>query len=198
MKRFLTTLCLVVLCALTFAQNAEYKKAVSKYKNTTSLTATATRTVHKAAVAKNKVTAGTLYVKDKGAKVLIANGKDALLMNGTAFTMKKGPLKAKTDSNKDSQYKTFHDVLVSIFNGGATDISHNSDIKMTKSGANVILTITPVPTKKKQMFSSFIVTIDGKAQELRSIRMMQKRGSYTEYTFTGYKLGASVSDKVFK
>ncbi len=198
MKRFLTTLCLVVLCALTFAQNAEYKKAVSKYKNTTSLTATATRTVHKAAVAKNKVTAGTLYVKDKGAKVLIANGKDALLMNGTAFTMKKGPLKAKTDSNKDSQYKTFHDVLVSIFNGGATDISHNSDIKMTKSGANVILTITPVPTKKKQMFSSFIVTVDGKAQELRSIRMMQKGGSYTEYTFTGYKLGASVSDKVFK
>ena len=198
MKRFLTTLCLVVLCALTFAQNAEYKKAVSKYKNTTSLTATATRTVHKAAVAKNKETAGTLYVKDKGGKVLIANGKDALLMNGTAFTMKKGPLKAKTDSNKDSQYKTFHDVLVSIFNGGATDISHYSDIKMTKSGANVILTITPVPTKKKQMFSSFIVTVDGKAQELRSIRMTQKGGSYTEYTFTGYKLGANVSDKVFK
>ena len=198
MKRLLITLCLAVICAFTFAQNAEYKKAVSKYKNTASLTATATRTVHKAAVAKNKVTAGTLYVKDKGAKVLIANGKDALLMNGTAFTMKKGPLKAKTDSNKDSQYKTFHDVLVSIFNGGATDISHNSDIKMVKSGTNIILTITPVSSKKKQMFSSFIVTIDGKAQELRSIRMMQKGGSYTEYTFTGYKLGASVSDKVFK
>ncbi|MBQ7451491.1 MAG: outer-membrane lipoprotein carrier protein LolA, partial [Prevotella sp.] len=110
----------------------------------------------------------------------------------------KGPLKAKTDSNKDSQYKTFHDVLVSIFNGGTTDISHHSDIKMVKSGTNIILTITPVSSKKKQMFSSFIVTVDGKAQELRSIRMMQKGGSYTEYTFTGYKLGASVSDKVFK
>lgn len=198
MKRFLITLCLAAICMLTFAQNAEYKKAVSKYKNATSLTATATRTVHKAAVAKDKVTAGTLYVKDKGAKVLIANGKDALLMNGTAFTMKKGPLKAKTDSNKDSQYKTFHDVLVSIFNGGATDISHNSDIKMTKSSANIILTITPAPSKKKQMFTSFIVTVDGKAQELRSIRMTQKGGSYTEYTFSGYKLGASVNDSIFK
>ena len=89
MKRLLITLCLSVICAFTFAQNAEYKKAVSKYKNTASLTATATRTVHKAAVAKDKVTTGTLYVKDKGGKVLIANGKDALLMNGTAFTMKK-------------------------------------------------------------------------------------------------------------
>ena len=198
MKKLLITLCLALVCSLTFAQNAEYKKAVAKFKNVASLTATATRTVHKAAVAKDKVTPGTLYVKNKGGKVLIANGKDALLMNGTAFTMKKGPLKAKTDSQKDAQYKTFHDVLESIFNGGATDISRHSDIKMSKSGQNIILTITPASSKKKQMFSSFIVTVDGKAQELRSIRMVQKGGSYTEYTFSAYNLGANVNDSVFK
>lgn len=198
MKKIISTLVLVMMCAFVCAQNVEYKKAVAKFKNVASLTATATRTVHKAAVAKDKVTSGTLYVKNKGAKVLIANGKDALLMNGTAFTMKKGALKAKTDSNKDAQYKTFHDVLESIFNGGATDISKHSDIKMAKSGNNVVLTITPVATKKKQMFSSFIVTIDCKAQELRSIRMMQKGGSYTEYGFSNYKLGATVNDSVFK
>ena len=198
MKRIITTLVIAIISMVTFAQNADYKKAVAKYKNVSSLTATATRTVHKAAVAKDKVTAGTLYVKDKGTKVLIANGKDALLMNGTAFTMKKGPLKAKTDSQKDAQYKTFHDVLESIFNGGATDISRHSDIKIVKNGSNIVLTISPVATKKKQMFSSFIVTIDGKAQELRSIRMMQKGGSYTEYTFKGYKLGANVDNAKFK
>ncbi len=198
MKRLFITLCLALICAMTFAQNADYKKAVAKFKNVASLTATATRTVHKAAVAKDKVTTGTLYVKNKGAKVLIANGKDALLMNGTAFTMKKGPLKAKTDSKKDAQYKTFHVVLESIFNGGATDISRHSDIKIAKNGQNIVLTITPAPTKKKQMFTSFIVTIDGKAQELRSIRMMQKGGSYTDYAFSGYNLGATVNDSVFK
>lgn len=197
MKKIFTTLTLIMVCVMCFAQGADYKKAVAKYKNVASLTATATRTVHKTAVAKDKVTAGTLYVK-KGGKVLIANGKDALLMNGTAFTMKKGPLKAKTDSQKDAQYKTFHDVLESIFNGGATDISRHSDIKTTKSGSNIILTITPAQTKKKQMFSSYVITIDGKAQELRSIRMNQKGGSYTEYTFSNYKLGANVSDKMFK
>lgn len=60
------------------------------------------------------------------------------------------------------------------------------------------MTITPAKTKKKQMFSSYVITIDGKAQELRSIRMNQKGGSYTEYTFSNYKLGANVSDKMFK
>ncbi len=198
MKKIISTLVLVLICALSFAQNAEYKKTVAKFKNVASLTATATRTVHKAGSTKDKVTTGTLYVKNKGNKVLIQNGKDALLMNGTAFTMKKGPLKAKTDSQKDSRYKTFHDVLVSIFNGGATNINHHSDIKTAKNGTNIILTITPAATKKKQMFSSYIVTLDGKAQELRSIRMTQKGGSYTEYTFSGYKLGAAVNDKVFK
>lgn len=198
MKKLFVTLALTLASVITFAQNADFNKAVAKYKNVASLTATANRTVHKSAVAKDKVVAGTLYVSGKGSKVLIANGKDALLMNGTQFTMKKGPLKAKTDSQKDARYKTFHDVLQSIFSGGSIDISKNADTKITKSGNNVIVTIKPAETKKKQMFSSYILTIDGKAQELRSIRLTQKGDNYTEYTFSGYKLGAPVDDKVFK
>jgi outer membrane lipoprotein-sorting protein len=198
MKKLLTTFMLAFICAVTFAQNAEFKKAVAKYKTATTVTATATRTVHKAAVSKDKVTTGNLYVKGKGSKVLIANGKDALLMNGTAFTMKKGALKAKTDCQKDAQYKTCHDVLESIFNGGTTDFGKHNDVKTTKNGTNIVLTITPTATKKKQMFSSFVVTIDSKMQELRSIRMLQKGGSYTEYTFSNYKIGAPVNDRMFK
>lgn len=183
-------------CVMAFAQNADFQKAVGKYRNVKSLTATAVRTTHKNAVAKDKVVNGTLYVKGAD-KVLIANGHDALLMNGSAFTMKKGALKAKTDSRKDAQYKTFHDVLEGIFNGGATDITKNSDVSVAKKGQNVIITITPKANGKKMMFSSFIITIDQKAQELRSIRLMQKAG-YTDYAFSNYKLGAAVQDNLFK
>lgn len=198
MKKIISTMVLTLVCALTFAQNADYQKAVAKYKNVNSLTATATRTTHKAAVAKDKVVSGTLYVKSP-AKVLIANGKDALLMNGTSFTMRKGPLKAKTDSKTNMQYRTFHDVLESIFNGGKTDLSKLSDVTISKKGTNVVLTIIPkAEGKKKMMFSSFVITIDGKAQELRTIRLNQGGGSYTEYAFSGYKLGATVNDSVFK
>ncbi len=196
MKKLLFTLCFVLTALCSMAQSTDFKKAVAKYKNVSSLTATATRTVHKAAAAKDKVTPGSLQVKKDG-KVAIVNGKDALIMNGNAFTMKKGPLKAKTNAATDSRYKTFHDVLEAIFNGGHTDLSKNNDVKMAKNGANVVLTITPSSTKKL-MFSSFIITIDGKAQELRSIRLNQKGGSYTEYVFSNYKLGAAVNDKLFK
>ena len=196
MKKLLITFYLLLITFCAMAQSQDFKKAVAKYKNVASLTATATRTVHKAAVAKDKVVAGTLSVKKDG-KVAIVNGKDALIMNGNAFTMKKGALKAKTNAATDSRYKTFHDVLEAIFNGGQTDLTKNSDVKIAKNGTNVVLTITPTSTKKL-MFSSFIITIDGKAQEMRSIRLNQKGGSYTEYTFSGYKLGAPVDDKLFK
>lgn len=185
MKKSILAIVMALTCTLAFAQYPDFKKAVAKNKNITTLTATATRTTHKAAVANDKVVKGTLTVK-KPNSVEIINGKDALIMNGTAFTMKKGPLKAHTDASKDSRYKTFHDVLQAIFNGGQTDISKNPDVKFSKDGKNVILTITPV-SSKKMMFTSFVITIDGNAQEMRSIRLNQKGGSYTEYTFSNYK-----------
>jgi outer membrane lipoprotein-sorting protein len=196
MKKIVFTLCLMLCTCVAFGQTAEFKKAVAKYGNVSSLTATATRTVHKSGSTKDKVVDGSLQVKKDG-KVAIVNGKDALIMNGNAFTMKKGPLKAKTNAATDTRYKTFHDVLEAIFNGGKTDLSKNADVKMAKSGSNVVLTITPTSTKKL-MFSSFIITIDGKAQEMRSIRLNQKGGAYTEYVFSNYKLGATVNDKLFK
>ncbi|MBQ0072607.1 MAG: outer membrane lipoprotein carrier protein LolA [Prevotella sp.] len=195
MKKILMTMVMALVCVMTFAQNADYKKAVAKYKSVNTLTATATRTTHKNAVAKDQVVSGTLYVKGSD-KVLIENGKDLLLMNGSKFTFKKGPVKASTNSNTNVQYKTFHDVLESIFNGGQTDISKNSDVDIAKKGANVVVTITPKAGNKKMMFSSFVLTIDTKAQELRSIRLVQK-GGYTDYTFSNFKLGASVSDAKF-
>lgn len=196
MKKITLLLFSMFMFVAAFGQNADFQKAVAKYKNVSSLTATAMRTTHKTS-GKDEVVKGTLYVKSPE-KVLIQNGKDALLMNGVFFTMKKGPLKARTNSLKDSRYKTFHDVLTGIFNGGSTEISKNSDVKILKTGVNVVLTITPEAGKKKMMFSSFVVTIDAKSQELRSIRMNQKGSNYTEYRFSDYKLGASVDDKVFK
>lgn len=156
-------------------------------------TATATRTVHKGQ--KATTTTGTLYAK-KASKVAIITGKDALIMNGTAFTMKKGPLKAKTDATKDMQYRTFHDVLNNILLGGNTDVSKYSDTKITTSNGNTVYTITPSAGNKKLMFTSFVLTVSGK--ELKSIRLNRSNGQYTEYVFSNYKTGVTIDDKVFK
>ena len=156
-------------------------------------TATAIKTTYKGK--KSTTTNGVLYAK-KASKVAIITGKDALIMNGTAFTMKKGPLKAKTDATKDMQYRTFHDVLNNILLGGNTDVSKYSDTKITKSNGNTVYTITPSAGNKKLMFTSFVITASGK--ELKSIRLNRSNGQYTEYVFSDYKTGVTIDDKVFK
>ncbi len=177
MKKLFVIICFALAATISFAQT----------------TATATRTVHKGK--KATTTTGTLYAK-KASKVAIITGKDALIMNGTAFTMKKGPLKAKTDATKDMQYRTFHDVLNNILLGGNTDVSKYSDTKITKSNGNTVYTITPSAGNKKLMFTSFVLTVSGK--ELKSIRLNRSNGQYTEYVFSDYKTGITIDDKVFK
>ena len=48
------------------------------------------------------------------------------------------------------------------------------------------------------MFTSFVVTIDQKAGELRSLRMNEKGKNYTQYDFSNFQLNAPVNDSVFK
>lgn len=202
MKKVLATLLMVLACTISYAQFPYYQKAVAKYKNVSSLTASATKTKHKTSVAKDAVSNGSFYVKSPD-KVLISfdKGKDALMMNGTNFVMTIKGHKFKTNSKQNAQFKTFQAVLESIFSGGSIDLAKYKDVDIKKSGNNVVLTVTPVMDKKgakRQMFTSFVVTIDSRNSELRSLRMNEKKGNYTEYTFSGYHLGSNVSDSLFK
>ena len=111
-------------------------------------------------------------------------------MKGSMFTMVVNGKKHTTSSEKNIQFVTFQAVFESILSGGAKDISSLNDLTMKKQGNSIILTITPQAANKKAakriMFSSFVLTIDTKTSELKSLRMNERAG-YTEYTFSGYK-----------
>jgi hypothetical protein len=64
-------------------------------------------------------------------------------------------------------------------------------LKVTKDGNTVVLTITPETTNKKLkrriMFSTLILTIDTKTSELKSLRLNERKGGYTDYAFSNFK-----------
>ncbi len=203
MKRLFTILmALTIICAMATAQNTGYQKAVAKYKNVSSLTATAIKTTHKATVKKDKQLKGTLSVKGSDKVIISFNkGDDALIMNGEQFTMVVKAARFKTSATNDTMFKTFHDVLTSIFSGGTPDIANISGVKAERKGNNILLTINATgaaANNKKQRNTSFTQTIDANRRELRNIRLKGKGGNYTQYTFSNYTLGAPVSDKLFK
>ena len=183
----------VFLCHLLagFSQQADFQKVVAKYKNYKNVTATATKTTHKNAVAKDVVDKGTLVMKAPSeVSITMEGGQDQLLMQGSTFTMTVKGKKHTTSSQKNSQFLSFQAVFESILAGGTKDISKLTDLQTTKQGNTLTLTITPQAESKeaakRMMFSSFVLTIDTKTSELKTLRMNDRAG-YTEYSFTGYQ-----------
>ena len=170
MKRLLIALSFIIF-HLTFsvAQNADLQKAVAKYKKVSTVTAAATKTSHKDAIAKDVVTKGTLTMKKPAdVSISIDGGKDQLVMHGSEFTMVVKGKSHKTSSQTNPQFATFQAVFEYILNGGEGDLSKLSDLAVTKQGNNIVL------------------TIDKNTSELKALRM-NERGGYTEYTFTGHQ-----------
>lgn len=93
-----------------------------------------------------------------------------------------GKRKHVTDSKKNAQFVTFQQVLTAVINNQPIPASEELTI-LTKGGQKVI-TITPV-SKKRQLFSSFVLTIDAKTSAFRTLRMNGRGEDYTEYTFQG-------------
>ena len=191
MKRML--LILTLLCQLTIgvAQQADFQKAVARFKNAANVTAAVTKTTHKQAVAKDVTSKGTLTMKRPATvSIVIDGGKDQLLMEGSNFTMVVKGKKHTTSSQQNVQFTSFQTVFESILSGGQKDISKLSDLTVNKQGGNLVLNITPKADNKKaarrMLFSSFVLTIDPKTSELKSLRMNERAG-YTEYTFSGYQ-----------
>ena len=192
MKRLLLSLLLIncyLLCS--FAQSTDLQKAVARYKKAAAVTAAATKTSHKDAIAKDVVTKGTLTMKKPAdVSISIDGGKDQLIMHGSEFTMVVKGKSHKTSSQTNPQFATFQAVFEYILLGGEGDLSKLSDLAVTKQGNNIILTITPKADSKKaqrrMLFSSFVLTIDKNTSELKALRM-NERGGYTEYTFTSHK-----------
>jgi len=191
--KWILPLCLFIFMPINIlAQTtADFQKAVARYKNAKNVTATVTKRAHKDAVATDAVTKGTFQMKAPAVvTITMEGGKDQLLMEGSQFTMVANGKKHKTNSQKNIQFASFQTVFESILSGGAKSIDHLTDLQLSKKGNLLVLTITPKPDSKKaarrMMFSSFVLTIDTKSSELRSLRMNERAG-YTEYTFSNFK-----------
>ncbi len=191
MKRVLLILTLLCQLTISVAQQADFQKAVARYKDAANVTASVTKTTHKKAVAKDVISKGTLTMKRPATvSIVIDGGKDQLLMEGSNFTMVVKGKKHKTSSQKNVQFTSFQTVFESILSGGQKDISKLGDLTVSKQGGNLVLTITPQAADKKSarrmLFSSFVLTIDTKTSELKSLRMNERAG-YTDYTFSGFQ-----------
>ena len=142
---------------------------------------TVTKVSHSKAVKTDVVTTGEMTIR-KPDYICISTdgGKDQLIMDGTKFTMTTKGKKHVTDSKTNTLFATFQKVLHAVING--QPIPTGDDLTIQKSGNLQTITITH-PAQKRQMFTSFVLIVDGKTLSMKRLRMNGRSESYTEYTF---------------
>ena len=213
MKKILTVLFGLVLAAsplssgLTsvLAQDADImQKAQERFKNMETLEADVVMTKHNTMVTKDVTSKGKFYFKKPSKMTMSFNdGADMLLMDGQTFTMVKDGKKQTMSGNGNSQLEALKTLLQNFSAGqeSEVDLSDIADVDMERNGDLVVITVTPIVTdakqKRKMMFTSFVVTVNTKKSELKSVRMNEKGENYTEYEFSNFKVNGNVPDAVF-
>jgi hypothetical protein len=130
-------------------------------------------------------------------------GKDMLLMKNQQFTMVRDG-KANTLNGKgNSQLEALKTLLSNFSAGQESEVALDdlADVDVERSGNTVTMTVVPriadAKAKKKMMYQSFVVVLDTKAGELKSIRLNENGSNYTLYEFGKFTVDAPVSDSVF-
>ncbi len=188
------------------AQQAELKKAaVARYKNATTVTANVTMTRHNAALTQDAVTKGYFYYKKPNTESMVfKTTKDMLLADGTVYTMVKSGKKRSVKANNtgNNPFEVLRDILTRLFTADANaKLTSMATVQMKKQGNTCTVTVTPSTTDKKAlrrfMYTSCVMTIDMKQAEIRSLRINEKAGNYTQYDFSNYVLNATLPSTAF-
>lgn len=192
------------LSASLHAQDNVMQQALEGYKNLTTVKADVKKTVHNTMVAKDVVTTGTFYFKKPAQMCITTNGgKDVLLTDGETFTLVQNGKLMTANAKSNSGLTPLLDAIKGLTQGNTdTDLSDVADVDMERDGDLLIMTIAPITKsaaeKRKLLFSAFVITVDTKAGELKSIRLNEKGQNYQQYDFSNMKRDVKIDDSVFK
>ena len=141
-----------------------------------------TRTQHRTAVTTDAVTTGTVTIrKPEYIAISTDQGREQLIMDGTQFTMTIGGKQHVTDSRRNPQFATFHEVLKAAITGES--ILESEEVTVTTKNGRKTVAITPQAKKKRQMFTSFVLVIDNRTSAFCQLRMNERGGNYVLYDF---------------
>ena len=165
-----------------------------------SLTARCVKTEHKAAKKSAASAEGKFYYKAPDNMALVfKEGKEALLMTGTTYTIVRAGKKSVAKGEMIEVFKPLQTVLKTVFSqGDLSSLKKIQEVEMVANGNNTEITVTPSVNAKHSLFTSFIVTVNTKTCELLSIRMNERRNNYTDYAISSTENNASVNNISFK
>ena len=198
-------MCLLLLCNGLPAQEAELRQAAERYKSVRTLTAQVTQTRHHAALTEDLVAKGQFYYcqPDRLSMVFKEAGEMLTATDGNFVMVRDGKRHVAPANGKGyNPFEAVSDVFRHLLTGdGKAPLTGRADVKTEKHADTCTLTITPTApgskARRRLLFTSCTVLIDLKAAELRSLRIDEPGGSYTQYDFCDFRADTEFGSSVF-
>lgn len=206
MKRLFITLgTLFIVCMGVSAQKADIREAARRYENMNTLITTVTQTRHSTIVAEDAVTKGHFYFRKPDCMCMIFKETDEQFyaVNNLYVMVKDGKSRtAKGKGKGNNPFETLKLVFRDLLSDkGDPELSRIAKVDLEKRGnictVNIVPVVEEAKAQRRMMFTSCIATIDLKAAELRSVRINEKDGNYTQYDFSNYMPDAEISYDIF-
>ena len=190
MKKILTTLLVIFAVAVSAQQQAALDNVLKLNAKVKNFEGAFTRDVFLKATGKSTQSKGMLYFQGTKLSMIYSDPQgEILVLDGTKFTQAKPDGKVQTPNiEKLEMFHNLHYTLLYSMAGKVQEVAKENEGVISgfkDNGKQYIFTITK--DKKRGLISELVLTYDKKDGTLYSMKMVDKAGGYSLYTFTGAK-----------
>lgn len=179
--------------------NAEFERELkAKNEGITSIVAEMTQTREVAVLSDVVNEEGNFYFQAPNNILLSFDDGDYIKLTAEWFEMKSGANVTKRSANSNPMLKQLSAMLTACMNGDIASIAKGFTPTVTKSDKEWRVVLKPERGKGAAKIAEVELIFDRKDMSINRLKMVEKSGDYTMYTFRNKQFNMTIDGQLFK
>ena len=179
--------------------NAEFERELkAKNSGITSIHAEMTQTREVAVLADVVTKEGDFYYLEPNNILLSFDDGDYIKLTAEWFEMKSGANVTKRSTSSNPMLKQLSTMLTACMKGDMTNIAKGFTPTVTKSDKEWSVVLKPERGKGAVKIAEVELIFDRKDMSINRLKMVEKSGDYTMYTFKNKQFNVTIDGQIFK
>lgn len=141
---------------------------------------------------------GTFYFLRSGNMLLSFNDGDYIKMTEEWFEMKTGKNTATTKVSSNPMLRKLSTILSACVVGDFKQMIKGGAIQVQSNPEEWVVIMTPQRGKAASKISQIVLHFDRETMSLNTLKMVEKNGDYTMYSFSDKKFNEPIDSELFK
>lgn len=141
---------------------------------------------------------GTFYFQRPGNMLLLFSDGDYIKMTEEWFEMKTGENATTTKVSSSPTLRNLNTILSACVMGNFEQMVRGFSIDVELKGNEWVAVMVPQRGKASSKISQILLHFDRETMSLNILKMLEKNGDYTMYSFSDKKFNVAIDGKLFK